>query len=104
MRGSLGLRYNRAKIGLLLLMLGSAGCNTLKKVGDDELLLTKNSFYNDSVKKKSNELKCLFSQKPNSRVLDYHLRLNLYNLAKEKPDSSFPDWRHRKENREKGRT
>jgi len=82
-------------------MLGSMGCNTLKKVGDDELLLTKNRFYIDSVKTKSNELKGLISQKPNSSVLGYPLRLNLYNLAKENPDSSFQDWLHRKEKREK---
>src|SRR5690606_41190375 len=74
---------------------------TLKKVGDDELLLTKNSFYIDSVKTKSNELKGLISQKPNSSVLGDPLRLNLYNLAKENPDSSFQDWLHRKEKREK---
>lgn len=101
MRGSFGLGYNRAKIGLLLLMLVSMGCNTLKKVGEDQLLLTKYSFYIDSTKTNSSELKGLVSQKPNSSVLGYPLRLNLYNMAKENPDSSFQDWLHRKENREK---
>jgi len=92
---------NTAKIGLLLLMLGSMGCNTLKKVGDDELLLTKNSFFIDSVKTNTEDLKGLISQKPNSTLLGYPLRLNLYNMAKENPDSSFQAWLHRKENREK---
>src|SRR5690606_5098078 len=101
MRGFFGLMGNRAKIGLLLLILGSMGCNTLKKVEDDQLLLTKNTFYIDSVKTKSSELKGLISQKPNSSILGYPLRLNLYNMAKENPDSSFQAWLHRKEKREK---
>ncbi|KAB5486618.1 MULTISPECIES: BamA/TamA family outer membrane protein [Flagellimonas] len=101
MRGSLGLMGNRAKIGLLLLMLSTMGCNTLKKVGEDELLLTKNSIYVNEEKVSTSEIKGLISQKPNSSVLGYPLRLNLYNLAKENPDSSFQDWLHRKEKREK---
>lgn len=101
MRGSSSLMGNWAKIGLLLLMLCTMGCNTLKKVGEDELLLTKNSIYIDNKKVNESKIKGLISQKPNSSVLGYPLRLNLYNLAKENPDSSFQDWLHRKEKREK---
>lgn len=82
-------------------MFSMAGCNTLKKVGDDELLLTKNSIYIDDEKVTESEIKGLIDQKPNSSVLGYPLRLNLYNMAKENPDSSFQDWLHRKEKREK---
>ncbi|MEO2050624.1 MAG: BamA/TamA family outer membrane protein [Allomuricauda sp.] len=82
-------------------MFSMAGCNTLKKVGDDELLLTKNSIYIDDEKVNDGEIKGLIDQKPNSSVLGYPLRLNLYNMAKENPDSSFQDWLHRKEKREK---
>tara|TARA_Y100001933_G_scaffold256306_1_gene300794 strand:- start:154 stop:2715 length:2562 start_codon:yes stop_codon:yes gene_type:complete len=92
---------NRAKIGLLLLLLSISGCNTLKKVGEDELLLTKNSIFVDGKKVSDSEVKGLLTQKPNSNVLGYPLKLNLYNLAKENPDSSFQDWLHRKEKREK---
>jgi outer membrane protein assembly factor BamA len=101
MRGSLRLLSNWAKIGLLLLILIVAGCNTLKKVGEDELLLTKNSIYVDEEKVTDSDIRSLIYQKPNSNVLGYPLRLNLYNLAKENPDSSFQDWLHRKEKREK---
>ncbi|RIV38283.1 outer membrane protein assembly factor [Flagellimonas lutimaris] len=101
MRGSLGLMCNWAKIGLLLLLLSISGCNTLKKVGEDELLLTKNNILVDDQKVNSSEIKGLIAQKPNSSVLGYPLKLNLYNLAKENPDSSFQDWLHRKEKREK---
>ncbi|MBA4746129.1 MAG: BamA/TamA family outer membrane protein [Muricauda sp.] len=101
MNGSFGVTCNWAKIGLLLLLLSILGCNTLKKVGDDELLLTKNTILVDDEKISSSEIKGLISQKPNSNVLGYPLKLNLYNLAKENPDSSFQDWLHRKEKREK---
>ncbi len=92
---------NKAKIGLLLLMASFGGCNTLKKVADDELLLTKNAIYADNEKISDESIKSLIVQKPNSNLLGYPLRLNLYNLAKENPDSSFQNWLHRKEKREK---
>ena len=101
MNGSFGVTCNWAKIGLLLLLLSISGCNTLKKVGEDELLLTKNSIFVDGKKVSDSEVKGLLTQKPNSNVLGYPLKLNLYNLAKENPDSSFQDWLHRKEKREK---
>lgn len=101
MRGSLGLICNWAKIVLLLLLLSISGCNTLKKVGEDELLLTKNSIFVDDEKINNSEIKGLISQKPNSSLLGYPLKLNLYNLAKENPDSLFQDWLYRKEKREK---
>nr|WP_313777857.1 MULTISPECIES: BamA/TamA family outer membrane protein [unclassified Allomuricauda] len=85
----------------MLLLLSISGCNTLKKVGEDELLLTKNSIFVDGKKVSDSEVKGLLTQKPNSNVLGYPLKLNLYNLAKENPDSSFQDWLHRKEKREK---
>lgn len=96
-----GVSCNWAKIGLLLLLLSILGCNTLKKVGEDELLLTKNTILVDDEKVTSSEIKGLITQKPNSSVLGYPLKLNLYNLAKENPDSSFEDWLNRKEKREK---
>ncbi|MEX0315890.1 MAG: BamA/TamA family outer membrane protein [Allomuricauda sp.] len=101
MRAFSGLWHNWAKVRLLLLMLTMAACNTLKKVEDGEFLLTKNSIYADSTKITNSDIRSLISQKPNSTLLGYPFRLNLYNLAKENPDSSFQDWLHRKEKREK---
>lgn len=101
MKGFLCLMRNKAKIGLLLLMVAMIGCNTLKRVDDNELLLTKNSIYADEEKIKDDNIQNLIAQKPNSSLLGYRLRLNLYNLAKENPDSSFQNWLHRKEKREK---
>ncbi|MEH6771863.1 BamA/TamA family outer membrane protein [Maribacter arcticus] len=91
-----------AKLSLLsLLAIVLLSCNSLKKVEDDEYLVVKNSIYADSVKINNEELQSLIYQKPNSTVLGYPLRLNLYNLAKENPDSLFNAWLYRKENRKK---
>ncbi|HAI41419.1 MAG TPA: hypothetical protein DCM40_26545, partial [Maribacter sp.] len=91
-----------AKLSLLsLLAIVLLSCNSLKKVEDDELLVIKNTIYADSIKVNNEELESLVYQKPNSTVLGYPLRLNLYNLAKENPDSSYNAWLYRKENRKK---
>ena len=91
-----------AKLSLLsLLAIVLLSCNSLKKVEDDEYLVVKNSIYADSIKINNEELQSLIYQKPNSTVLGYPLRLNLYNLAKENPDSSFNAWLYRKENRKR---
>lgn len=92
---------NKTKIGLLFLLIVLIGCNTLKKVGENQLLLTKNTIHIDGEKNKDADIKSLLVQKPNSNLLGYPLRLNLYNMAKENPDSSFQDWLHRKGKREK---
>lgn len=101
MRGSYNLMQFRAKIGLLFLLLIMVGCNTLKKVDDHEFLLTKNSVYADDEKVTDEDIRNLIVQNPNSSLLGYRLRLNLYNLSKDNPDSSFTDWLYRKEKREK---
>ncbi|MEY8019592.1 BamA/TamA family outer membrane protein [Muriicola sp. SD30] len=89
-----------AKIGIFLLIALLSSCNTLKRVGEDELLLTKNTILVDGVKVLDEDIKSLIVQKPNTRVLGYPLRLNLYNLAKKDPDSTFQAWLHKKPGRE----
>ncbi|MET1257720.1 BamA/TamA family outer membrane protein [Flagellimonas sp. DF-77] len=101
MKLRLVLKKSKAKIGLFLLACALASCNAIKKVGDEELLLTKNSIYADSVKVTDDAIKNLISQRPNSSVLGYPLRLNIYNLAKENPDSLYQDWLQRKPKRKK---
>lgn len=94
------MHLNITKIGLLLLVIAITSCNAIKRVGDDELLLTKNLIYADSVKVTDEDIHSLIFQKPNSTLLGYPLRLNLYNLAKKNPDSSYQVWLHKKEKRE----
>jgi len=87
------------KIGLLLLVVTFTACNALKRVDDNELLLTKNTVYADGEKVKGEEIQSFVRQKPNSSLLGYPLRLNLYNLAKPNPDSSYNAWLHKKPKR-----
>ncbi|MBT8188774.1 MAG: BamA/TamA family outer membrane protein [Croceitalea sp.] len=94
------LKKYRAKIGLLLAIIALASCNALKKVGEDEYLLTKNTIYADGEKIVDEDINSLIAQKPNSNLFGYPLRLNLYNLAKENPDSSFQAWLSKKDKRE----
>lgn len=88
------------KIGLLSIVVLLSSCNTLRRVGENELLLSKNNIYADQVKVKDPNIESLIVQEPNSTLLGYPLRLNIYNLAKVDPDSSYQDWLHRKEKRE----
>ncbi|MGB5355128.1 MAG: BamA/TamA family outer membrane protein [Eudoraea sp.] len=90
-----------AKIGLFLLIAAFTSCNTLKRVDEDELLLTKNNIFVNDEKVNSEDIESLLLQEPNSTLLRYPLRLNLYNLAKENPDSTYQVWLHKKPNREK---
>ncbi|WP_422084168.1 BamA/TamA family outer membrane protein [Ulvibacterium sp.] len=99
MRMHLGTIGTRAKISLLLIGFAITSCNTLKRVGEDELLLVKNTIYADSLKVTDEDIESLIIQKPNSSILGYPLRLNLYNIAKKNPDSSYQDWLYRKPKR-----
>lgn len=89
-----------AKIGLLLLSVIISSCNALKRVENDEYLLIKNTLFANDEKVTNEDIHSLIVQKPNSKLLGYPLRLNLYNLAKKNPDSSFQAWLYKKEKRE----
>ncbi|WP_370588485.1 BamA/TamA family outer membrane protein [Robiginitalea sp. SC105] len=80
--------------------LSICSCNTLKRVEEDEKLLTEVSIYADGEKITDPLVNSLVLQKPNSRVLGIPLRLHLYNLAKKDPDSSYQAWLDRREGRE----
>ncbi len=96
------LKTNTAKIGLILLAITITSCNAVKRVGDDGFLLTKNNILADGKKVMDEDVQSLIIQKPNSSsLLGYPLRLNLYNLAKVNPDSSYQNWLARKGKREK---
>ncbi len=82
-----------AKISLFIIILTLFNaCNSIKRVKDGELLLVKNNLIVNG--EKSNDVDALSQmyQKPNSRFLNYPLRLNIYNLAGENPDSVFNAW------------
>lgn len=88
------------KIVLFCFAILLASCNTLKRVDEDELLLSKNRIFTNGERVVEDDIQSLLVQKPNSTVLGYPFRLNLYNLAKPNPDSTFQEWLKRKPKRE----
>ena len=100
MRTMLPVKKSCAKISLLLIAVAITSCNSLQRVDDNEVLITKNTILVDSSKIVNEAIESLIIQNPNSNLLGYDLRLNLYNLAKVNPDSSYQEWLHRKPNRE----
>jgi len=101
MRTLLPVKKSSAKISLLLIAVAMTSCNSLKRVDDDELLIKRNTIWTDSVKVVDEAIESLVIQEPNSDLLGYPLRLNLYNLAKPNPDSSYQNWLHKKPNRKR---
>lgn len=86
----LRLKNFNTKISLFILItLIIVGCNTTKRVPDNKRLLMDNEIYVDDKKNKDDEVSSQLYQKPNSSILGYRLRLNLYNLAKQNTDSLY---------------
>lgn len=67
---------------MLLILLSS--CNAVKRVKEGQLLLTKNTVFVNDKKVNNDDVNGLISQKPNSK-----LRLHIYNIARENPDSLY---------------
>ena len=66
-----------------------SACDSVKRVPDGKQLLIKNEVLaNDKTVKDEDVIDQLY-QIPNSSILGYRLRLNLFNLAKPNPDSSY---------------
>ena len=66
-----------------------SGCNSLKRVPNGKYLLTKNEIKIDGKKVNQEEIENLLYQKPNTKILGYPFRLNLFNLARKNPDSAY---------------
>ncbi|MGS2740026.1 translocation and assembly module lipoprotein TamL [Sinomicrobium sp. M5D2P17] len=89
------------KIAVIFLILSIASCNAVKRVNDDQLLLTKNNIYVNGEKETDETLRNLILQHSNSSLLGFNLKLHIYNMATPKSDSAYLAWLHRKEKREK---
>ena len=84
------MKNSITKISLFILTgLIIFSCDTTKRVPNGKNLLTKNDIYVDGKKDNSEDIFNQLYQKQNTSILGYHLRLNLYNLAKPKSDSLF---------------
>ena len=78
------------KISLFILIgIIISGCDSVKRVPKGKKLLTKNEILVNGKKSKDENVVNQLYQQPNSTLLGYHLRLNLYNLANPNPDSTY---------------
>ena len=90
-----------AKISLILLTLVLfSSCNAVKRVENDEFLLSDNTIFVNGEETNENRLYNQLIQKPNSSLLGFPLQLHIYNLADQTPDSTFNRWLTKKPNRE----
>ena len=74
---------------IILFTLLLFGCNSTKRIPDGKKLLVNNTIEVDDKKEKSEDVVNQLYQKQNSSLLGYKLRLNIYNLAKQKTDSIY---------------
>ncbi|QHI38498.1 Outer membrane protein assembly factor BamA [Kordia antarctica] len=82
-----------AKISLFIIIVAFIGsCNSIKRVKESEQLLINNNLIVDGEKSNDPDALSQMYQKPNSRILGYPLRLNIYNAAGVDPDSVFTAW------------
>ncbi|MFD2551921.1 BamA/TamA family outer membrane protein [Bizionia sediminis] len=72
---------------VLVLALLTASCNTVKRVGNTEKLLTKNTVYINQKANNTEAITNLVYQKPNRKLLGIPIRLHIYNLARPNIDS-----------------
>lgn len=85
----------RAKIGLIILaLLVLSSCNVIKRVPENRKLLVDNEIYVDSLKPKDARVYTLPVQQPNQKLplINYPLRLHIYNLARPHRDSIYLKW------------
>lgn len=81
----------KLSIFFLLIVLFSS-CNTIKYVKENELLLTKNTIYVDSVKNSNENITELLMQRPNAKALGVPLSLYFYNLGNPKNPKTPKKW------------
>jgi len=73
----------------ILIAILICACNAVKRVPDGKNLLIKNDIIVNGKSTNDETASDQMYQKPNSNLLGFRLRLNLYNLAKLNPDSSY---------------
>lgn len=96
------MRKFSSKIAILFIIsILISACSSTKKVKENEQLLIKNTLIVNDTVLKNERIESLLYQEPNSNFLGFPLRLNLYNLAKDNPDSAYYNWLERKPNRRK---
>ncbi|MDO5969529.1 BamA/TamA family outer membrane protein [Flavivirga aquimarina] len=67
-------------------------CDSVRRVNDNEHLLTNTSVYVNDKKNSTETISNLLYQKPNKKIAGIPLRLHIYNLARNNRDSLFEEW------------
>ncbi len=94
------MKKHLTKISLIIvILLLFVACNTTKRVAEGKRLLMKNEISVDGKEIKDENLFFQLYQKPNSSILGYRLRLNLFNLSKPNADSTYAIWLNKKPKR-----
>lgn len=94
------MKQSLNKISLILVILCCfTSCNIVKRVGENEHLLTDVSITVDGKKNNKLELSNLLYQKPNTKALGIPLRIHIYNFARPNRDSLFEIWLDKKSKR-----
>ena len=84
------MRNQTTKISLFILIaVIISACNSLRRVPNGKMLLTKNEILVDKKKESNEDVTNQLYQKPNSSLLGYRFRLNIFNLANPNPDSTY---------------
>lgn len=76
-------------------------CSTIKRVGEDQQLLTKNTVYVDDKVNNTETINNLLYQKANRKLLTIPIRLHIYNLARPDIDSIIEANMAKKPNKER---
>jgi outer membrane protein assembly factor BamA len=66
-----------------------SACDSVRRVPEGKQLLIKNEILVNNKSVKTEDVVNQLYQKPNSNILGYQLRLNLFNLANPNPDSTY---------------
>ena len=77
---------------LVLLTVVLHSCDAVKRVAEDQHLLTKTSVIVNEKKDNTETINSLLFQKPNRKVAGIPLRLHIYNTARQNRDSIFESW------------
>ena len=84
---------------LVLLAIGLYSCDTVKRVAEDEHLLSKTSVIVNDKKDNTETINNLLYQKPNRKIEGIPLRLHIYNTARPNRDSLFETWLNKRQKR-----
>ena len=75
-------------------------CNVTQRVPNNKRLLVKNEIEINGKPTRDETVYVQLYQKPNTSILGYRLRLQLYNLAKQNADTAYKQWLQRKPKRQ----